>query len=191
VQRDGVRVSSVSWPFVAALFSLSATLAGVVSGGLLGLAGSVVSLELRSALATVLALAMIAVALAELAGRHRAPIQCNRETPQQWVSRGPIRWALWNGLALGNGAFNRIGFWLWYAIPFSAFLAGSPWLGAAIYGLYGAARGLSVWPMMLLLGPRRGEDWNLWLLGQREAALVATSGLLLVLGLVAVIVVGL
>jgi hypothetical protein len=134
---------------------------------------------------------MIAIALRELAGWSRAPLQCNRETPQQWVSEGPVRWAVWNGVALGNGAFNRIGFWLWYAIPFSAFLSASPWLGAAVYGLYGAARGLSVWPMILLLGPRLGENWSLWLLGQQEAARMLTSGLLLVFGIAAVIVVGL
>lgn len=173
----------------AALYSLSAVFAGLVSGWLLGFIGSFVPLEIRVAAATLLGIAAIVVALLELNGRHPHLLQCNRETPQDWVHKGPTKWAIQNGLALGCGATSRIGFWLWYAVPLGAFLVASPWLGAAIYGAYGAVRGMSVWLIFFGLA-RRNEHWDEWLLSQKETATLVAAGQLLLLGIVTVIGVG-
>lgn len=180
-----------NWISKAGVFSLSTCLAGIVSGGLLGVAGSFVAFNIRIAIAIFLALMAIAVAVAELSGYRIGQVQCNRETPQIWVHHGPMRWAVQNGLALGCGAFNRIGFWLWYVIPASAFLAGSPLLGAAIYGMYGFMRGMAIWPIILWLGPRRGGEVGDWLTGRKEVARIITVGQLLVLGVVVTVVMGL
>ncbi|MCB9010027.1 MAG: hypothetical protein H6656_22090 [Ardenticatenaceae bacterium] len=174
----------------AVLYSFAATLAGLVSGGLLGLAGHFVPLTVRIAAASLLGLVAITVALLELNGRPIRPLQCNRETPQNWVHKGPTRWAIQNGLALGCGATNRIGFWLWYAVPTGAFLFASPWAGAAIYGVYSTTRGMAVWAIILGLARRR-ENWDEWLLKRKETARIVAAAQLLFLGIAVVIAVGL
>ena len=82
-------------------------------------------------------------------------LQCNRETPQEWVHSGALRWAARNGSALGCGAFTRIGFPLWYVVPAGAFLIGSPLLGGVLYGAYGGTRGLGA--VVLALRTRVGN----------------------------------
>jgi hypothetical protein len=174
----------------AILYSLSATFAGLFSGGILGLIGSLVPLNVRVAAAALLGIVAVVVAVLELNGRSIHPLQCNRETPQSWVHKGPVKWAIQNGLALGCGATSRIGFWLWYVVPIGAFLIASPWVGAAIYGVYSTTRGMAVWAITLGLA-RRLENWDEWLLGQKETAHMVAATQLLLLGIAVVIAVGL
>ena len=81
-------------------------------------------------------------------------IEINRETSQALLELGPIRWSVVNGAALGVGFVSRIGFAAWYAIPLTAVGFGDPLLGSLVFGAYGAARGLAVWPIFLFM--RRG-----------------------------------
>lgn len=118
-------------------------------------------------------------------------IQCDRETPQAWIHSGPIKWAVYNGVVLGNGATSRIGFWLWYLVPGAALLAGSPLRGAIVYGAYGLARGL--WPGLITVvaNARSGWDYSLALITMGPLARTATSAYTFVLGLVLTISIGL
>jgi hypothetical protein len=149
------------------------------------------ALNVRIAIACLLALVAVAIAIVELNGHTINPPQCDRETPQFWVHHGPVRWALENGLALGCGALNRIGFWLWYAIPAGAFLVANPLLGGLIYGTYGVSRGISVWLIMYGLARWRHDDWAQWLLGQKDMARTILSLQLLLIGVTVSIVIGL
>jgi len=56
------------------------------------------------------------------------------------MHRGAFSWAALNGAALGTGFTTRIAFALWYVVPAASLLAGSPLLGAVIYGAYGTTR---------------------------------------------------
>ena len=180
-----------SWVSKAAIFSLSASFGGLISGWLLGLVGSFVPLNIRIALASLLALAAVVVAAIELSGRRLQLLQCNRETPQSWVHEGPTKWAIQNGLALGCGVTNRVVFWLWYAIPAGAFSIASPILGMVIYGTYSIVRGMAVWVLILGFGRKYGEDWGDRLIGHMEMARLVTTGQLLLPGIVVTIAVGL
>lgn len=181
-----------SWVIKGVVFSLSTTLAGVISGFVLGWLGSIVSLDIRLAVISLLSLASIVIAILELGGWQVLQLlQCDRETPQSWVHKGPIQWAIQNGLALGSGFANRIGFWLWYAIPLGAFFVGSPVFGALLYGIYGFVRGIMVW--VLISGPAKkyGEEFADRLIGYNKIARLITTGQLLFLGIVVAIVIGL
>lgn len=87
---------------------------------------------------------------------------------------------------------SRIGFWLWYIVPLTAVLSGQPALGLAIYGLYGAARGVAVWGLLVWLSrDRRHTRSALWLL--TDGATIArrlAAGQLIVVGLAVAIVIG-
>jgi hypothetical protein len=152
--------------------------------------GRLLSLNVRVALASLLAVAAIALGVLELSGRHVRLLQCDRETPQRWLNTGPLRWALLNGLALGCGVTSRIGFWLWYAIPAGAVLFARPDLGAALYGTYSMLRGLAVWGIILGLSRWRGDDTQVWLVGQARTAHVVAAGHLVLLGVAVAIAVG-
>lgn len=150
-----------SWVAKALVFSLSASFAGILPGALLGVAGTVLPLEVRVALACVLALVAVLIGSVELLGAGVRLPQFDRETPQRWLNKGALNWALLNGSFLGIGATSRIGFWLWYVVPLSAFLFADPVLGATIYGAYSVVRGTAVWA--LILGAQTsllGEDWG-------------------------------
>lgn len=180
-----------SWFAKAVVFSLAASLSGALLGAALGWLGSLISVDVRTAVATLGGMAAILVGISELTGHRIGLAQCDRETPQKWIHTGALPWALRNGVALGTGVFNRIGFWLWYAIPIGAFLSGSPLLGAVVYGAYSCTRGMAVWPIMYILGPRLGPDWADWLLRQKDVARLVTALLLLHLGIAALIIIGL
>ncbi len=168
-----------------------ATLAGaVLSGVLLGWIGSLIALQARIMLATVLALVALIIGWFEWRGRLLRPLQCDRETPRSWVDKGPFGWAIRNGLALGCGATSRIGFWFWYIVPLSALLIGNVWLGALIYGLYGASRGMAVW-LLIGLSRQMGQDWDVWLVNHHATARYVSAALLICVGVAAVVVVGL
>jgi hypothetical protein len=180
-----------SWVKKAVIFSLSTTLAGMISGFVLGWVGSLARLDIRLAFASLVSLTGIIIAILELSGRRLHLLQCDRETPQSWVHKGPIQWAIQNGLALGSGFANRIGFWLWYSIPLGAFLVGSPVLGACLYGIYGLVRGTIVWALIYGPAKKYGEELAERLIGYNKIARLITTGQLLFLGIVVAIVIGL
>ncbi len=152
--------------------------------------GSLLSLDIRLAVGSILAVAAIAVGSLELYGRRTQPLQFDCETPQRWVNKGPLRWATRNGLTLGFGATSRIGFWLWYVIPLGAFLIGDPGAGAAIYGTYALVRALGA-PAMLLGMTRLEKDISDRLIEGYGVARVLAAGQLVFLGVATAIVVGL
>lgn len=182
--------ASSNWLSKAVVFSLSSAVGGLGTGVALGVAGSLIPPQVRTASGSLLAIVAIVVGGLELTGRHLRPPQCDRETPQRWVHAGPLRWALRNGLALGCGAATRLGFWLWYAIPAGALLAGRLDLGAAIYGTYGAARGVAVWGIILVLARRADNDITGWLVGHRGTARIVAAAQLVFLGVTMAIVMG-
>ena len=157
---------------------------------LLGVVGSLVPLDLRIALASLLALLAIILGGVELSGHRIKLIQCSSETPQLWLNQGPLQWAARNGLVLGCGATRRLGFWLWYTIPAGAFLIANPVLSMVIYGTYGIVRGAAVW-VLLALARRHDPDFGDWLVRHWETARLITAGQLLLLGITVTIAVGL
>jgi hypothetical protein len=179
-----------SWISKAVVYSLSSALAGLITGAVLGAVGSLLPLDFRLAIGSILAVVAIALGGLEFFGRRVQLPQFDCETPQRWVHRGPLRWATRNGLTLGFGATSRIGFWLWYAVPLGAFLLGDPELGAVIYGTYGLIRGLGA--VFILLGMFKSKvDISDWLIEHHGAARVLAAGHLVLLGVATAIVVGL
>jgi hypothetical protein len=178
------------WIGKAFVYVLSSLVAGLAAGAVLGAAGNLLSIDLRVAIGSMLAVAAIAVGGLELFGRHIQPVQFDCETPQRWVNRGPLKWATRNGLALGFGATSRIGFWLWYVVPLGAFLVGDPVLGAVIYGTYGLTRSLGA--VFVLLGMLISKtDASDWLLERYGDARILAAGQLVFVGVSTAIVIGL
>lgn len=171
-----------------ALFSLTSTLAGIVSGIVLGRFGEILGLEPRVALASILGLVALAVGVLELIGRRPWLLQYDRETPQSWVRGGTLRWAMWNGGTLGVGAASRIGFWLWYVVPTGAFLLANPLLSAGLYGIYGFVRGTAVWG--LVLRQLREGDAGLWLVSYYQFARKIAAAHLVIVATIVIVVVG-
>jgi hypothetical protein len=179
-----------SWITKAIVYSFSSALAGVVMGAILGAVGSLLALDFRLALGSVLAAVAVAVGGLEFIGRRVQLPQFDCETPQRWVHRGPLSWATRNGLILGFGATSRIGFWLWYAIPLGAFLVGDPAFGAVSYGTYSLLRALgAVFILLSMLGLK--IDVSDWLIERYGAARALAAGQLVLLGVATAIVVGL
>jgi hypothetical protein len=179
-----------SWITKAIVYSFSSALAGVVTGAILGAVGSLLALDFRLAIGSVLAVAAIAVGGLELFGRRIQPLQFDCETPQRWVHKGPLSWATRNGLVLGFGATSRIGFWLWYAVPLGAFLVGDPAFGALSYATYGLLRALGA--VFILLGTLGLKiDVSDWLIERYGVARALAAGQLVLLGAATAIVVGL
>jgi hypothetical protein len=171
------------WVSKAFTYTSSSMLAGVTAGALLGVIGGKVALDLRLIGTSLLAIGAIAIGGLELSNRRLGLPQHNCETPQHWMNAGALRWAARNGWTLGLGVMSRIGFWLWYVIPFGALLSGQVVFGALLYGSYSLARGAAVW--VIILGPRRrigGDAIALWLLGQTSTARMLTAGQLMLVG---------
>ena len=179
-----------SWVTKAVFYSLSSAFAGVAAGALLGALGGLLPLDFRLAAGSILAVAAVAVGGLEFFGRRIQPLQFDCETPQRWVHRGAITWAIQNGLALGFGATSRIGFWLWYAIPLGAFLVGNPVFGAVTYGTYGLLRALGAVVIVLVI-MRTKVDISDWLIERHDTAKILATGQLTLLGVATAIVVGL
>lgn len=179
------------WQAKAATYVVATTLGAALSGAALGWSGQFISADLRLLTAMALALAATIIAMAQLAGRNFAVLQCNRETPQSWVQLGGTAWALRNGFALGCGAVSRVGFWSWYIVPASALLFADPMVGALVYGVYGAVRGLGACAYLLagvwLRGRLTFDEVVLCVLSQRKRAQLLDSVQLLALGAAALI----
>jgi hypothetical protein len=180
------------WRRKALLHFAAALVGGIVAGSLLGGAGGLLSIETRVGLTTFFGVAAVGIGLAGAIGKSSWMPQCNRETAQLWMQYGPWWWAIRNGLALGLGVRTRIGFWLWFVIPGGAFLFGDPWFGGAVWGTYGASRG--GFPALSILAARSRKDFTQlsdWLLSKRQLALRVSSGILVLVGTTAIVVVGL
>ncbi len=165
-------LGAIHWRRNGLLFALAAALSSVTVGSILGGVGAIAPLPMRVALGALVALLGVVLAGSELSGVWRRVLQCDRETPRQWLERGARYGAIRNGLALGHGASTRIGFWAWYAIPFGALLLGNPLYGALIYGSYGATRGVLVWGWVALRSWKidAGSDVTVWVLAQQTRA---------------------
>jgi hypothetical protein len=179
-----------SWINKAIVYTFWSAFAGLAVGAALGAVGGFLPLEVRLAIGSLVAVAAIAVGGFGLFGYRISFPQRDCETPQHWVYKGLLPWAMKNGLALGFGATSRIGFSLWYVVPVGALLLGSPVLGAAAYGAYGLVRGLAA-PVILVVMRRSKSDVSQWLIRNNKCARVLTAGQLLFLGLVTAITIGL
>ncbi len=139
---DGRRGHYNATPHLKALaYVLSPTGVGLVVGTLLGVAGSLMPLTLRTPAIMIASVAGTVLGASGLVGHPVPLVQIDRETPASWVDRGPYFWAVTMAGLLGWGASTRLGFWLWYVIPPASILCGSWTAGALIYGTYGLARG--------------------------------------------------
>ncbi len=176
------------WVSKAIIFSLSASFTGTITGALLGSLGGLLSAELRLTIASILALTALAIGSLELGYRHIKLLQRDSETPQSWLNLGAFRWAALNGVVLGFGATFRLGFWLWYAIPFGSLLLGRPDLGAIIYGTYSTIRSLSVWLLIPSTSHIAWKDYADWLIMHKNAARILANGQLVLLGTVGLLI---
>jgi hypothetical protein len=113
----------------------SAVAASLVVGGALGLAGAVLDPVTRWAFAGLAALSVLCGAWS-----RAFPWQLNRETDRRWLEYENWRTAAFNGFALGLGFTTRIGFWLFYLVPLSAFLVASPAVSALGYAAFAVSR---------------------------------------------------
>jgi hypothetical protein len=174
-----------------AVFSASSLLAGASVGAAIGFLGSALAADARIGISSAFAAALVVAGALELLPGGFRPLECRRETPKDWVYRGrPTRWAIMNGLALGCGAFSRLGFSLWYIVPLACFFSGSVLLGAAIYGAYGLARGIAVWPIMLV-ARSSGFDLGEWLIARSATAKRIAAAELIVVASAFAVAVGL
>lgn len=172
------------------MFTTATAVTGILAGAGLAVLGSHLPSSTRAGLATVIAVVGGGLALVQLTGRPLAPLQCDRLTPKRWARQSALGWALRNGASLGLGAFTRIGFWLWYAVPAAAFLSGRPLVGALVYGTYGLVRGLGVWAMIAAWQWRRVETGE-WLVGQSARARTLAAAALAALAAFVFVAVGL
>jgi hypothetical protein len=179
-----------SWVSKAIVYTLSSALAGLALGALLGALGGWIPPEVRFAVGSVLAVMGIVTGGLEIIVGRVQPPQFDRETPQRWMHKGPLRWAIRNGSTLGVGATTRIGFFLWYVVPLGALLTGDPVLGAVVYGTYGFIRAVAA-PLLLLVSMLGAADFSDWLVLRYKSARVLAAGQLIFLGAAVAVSVGL
>lgn len=178
-----------SWKLRGAVFVGASTGVAICGGLALGAIGALLPVNMRLGLATILGLALAALGGLEAFGRGPLPLQRSCETPGRLLLGGALLGPIRNGVSLGHGATTRIGFWLWYSIPFSAFVLASPLLGAVLYGAYGLVRGAGPWLLVIAanrLSRRRGVDFgaiSVWLLQNHERARRVTGCYAIVVGI--------
>jgi hypothetical protein len=107
------------------------------------------------------------------------------------VSRSRLAWGAKNGLTLGCGAFSRVGFWLWYAVPAGALLTATPVLGALLYGTYGLVRGLGPWGLVYASRLRGWDELRIELVAGGDLARAASALALTVLAVATIVAVAL
>jgi hypothetical protein len=93
-----------------------------------------------------------ALALREF-GRFQFPVpQCRRQTQKVWGNRfGPATAAWWWGLDLGSGLTTIVTFSGYWLLVLAVLFGSDARYGAAVLGLYGLGRSLSVVLVPLLL----------------------------------------
>ena len=172
------------------MYSAASALAGAVMGLSLGFIGTFLPRDIRIGGATLLGMSAIVVATLEFSKWRLHPLQMDRETSRDWLRKGALRWAARNGWVLGTGVTTRIGFWLWFVVPFGALFVGDLALGMLVYGMYGTIRGLAVW---VILGATRAWGGNVvagWLLGRQKTARLGAASYLGVVGVAVVFTIG-
>jgi hypothetical protein len=173
------------------VYVLAGTASGALAGAVLGWIGTLLAPDARAGIATLLGVLAIVVATLELLG-HRVPLlQRDKETPRDWLTAGPLLWAMRNGASLGFGARSRLGFSLWYVIPVGALLSGRPLVGALGYGLYGLTRTIGAGGLVAL--QNRNAEVSIFsrVLALSARARAIASVQLVVVGVVTVAVAGL
>lgn len=133
---------------------LGGVLAAGAAGSFTGAAGSAVPADIRVGLATAGA---VALAVLPHIRSLRVP-QFDRETAQSLLGLGPRRWGLMNGTLLGLGFTNRLGTWCWFAVPYFAFVIGSSWAGAVLWGGYALTRLVIAVALAVVMKVRPGEE---------------------------------
>lgn len=183
------------WRPKAVAFAVAATASAMILGLVLGLVGDPIPAGLKMALVGGLACIGVGLAGWQLLARSVRVPQKNCETAQLWMNTGALTGAALNGGALGLGFVTRIGYWLWFAVPSAALIAG-PVNGALVFGLYGLVRGVAPSAIILLMMARRRCDQKditrsqEWLIRQAGAAKITANVMLLAASLsVATIVV--
>lgn len=172
------------------VYALAGTIAGAVAGAATGAMGNAVSDPVRFSLGTLLGAVAVGVGVRALRAERSAPLQCDRETPKEWVDRGPLAWPILNGAALGFGATTRLGFWLWYAIPIGCFLLAAPAAGAVIWGSYGLTRTAAAAVIWHVQARHRDHDLT-GILSLRASADRAAASMTVVLGFAGLLLLGL
>jgi hypothetical protein len=142
----------------------------------------------RYAIGTLLGGLAVIAGVTDLLGESR-PVQCDRETPLDWISRRRAIWPLANGAALGFGATSRVGFWLWYSVPIGSVLSAWPPAGAVIWGIYGFTRSVSAGVIWYRYSRSEGRELG-QVLTQFDRARLTTSSLTIVLGVTLFILLG-
>lgn len=176
--KDG----GASWRRAGAAYVLAAGAAGSAAGASLGSLGSAIGVGVVDRITLVLAAFGIAAGMTGVRP-VRPPPQLDRETPARWLAYGPTAWGMLNGASLGLGAFSRIGWWLWYAVPTGAFISRDAVVGAVVFGAYALTRA-SCAALFLLTSKATGrsvDSLGRIVLRQRDRAAIATSVVLVVL----------
>jgi hypothetical protein len=118
-----------------ALLVSSALGSAALTGAVLGLLGAVLEPATRALLA-VAAAGAVAVGVI----LRPVPWQLDRETDTAWLTYEDWRTAAYNGFALGLGFTTRIGFWLFYLVPLTAFVVADPAVAALGYAAFAVSR---------------------------------------------------
>jgi cytochrome c biogenesis protein CcdA len=160
----GERGRNSRWGLTVTAFILGSTLAGAGLGAGLGAAGSLVGASVNWRLAVLAGAAVAALALDLGPARVPGPM---RQVNERWLDefRGWV-YGLGFGLQLGLGVTTIVTSAATYVALVAACLAGDPWRGAIIAGVFGLARGVT-----LLGGARVREPDQLLALHRRLARL--------------------
>jgi sulfite exporter TauE/SafE len=141
----GERVRGNRWAVTVALFTAASTIAGAAVGAALGAAGALVAAPgSRGALAAAAVAGVAALAL-DASGRHRSLARPRRQVDETWLT-AYRRWvyaAGW-GAQLGSGVLTVVPAALGWLVLALAALSASPSHGAAVVGLFGLVRGLTL-----------------------------------------------
>ena len=151
----GERGRQSHWTVTVAAFALGATAAGAAAGALLGALGSLLPGALTGhARTVVVALALIAAFALEMSAAP-APGP-RRQVDERWLDRyrGWV-YGLGFGSQLGVGIVTVVTSAATYVVLLCAVASGQPVTGAAIMGLSGALRGLT---LLLAAGVRTPQQ---------------------------------
>ena len=172
----------------ATLHALGAAVGGAILGAGVAQLGAALSPADRAAAGSLLGAALAVVSMLRLPVLER-----NTETPQSLLRLGSVGWSVANGALLGTAVTNRIGYWLWYAVPIGCFVSGEPLAGAAIWGVFVCARlaTIIVVARAMIRRPDRAPLLADSLLALRSEARAVMTALAVVTGTLIVLLLGL
>lgn len=179
----GERSRGRRWGATVTAFAIGAVGAGAALGGVLGAAGSLLSVS-RTARLEALAAVLVAAVLVDALPGVRAPGP-RRQVNEEWLGRYR-GWVIGVGFGvqLGLGVTTIVSTAAVYSTGAAAFLAGSAPAGALVGGAFGAARAATLLasgrvrePLALAALDRRLEAWER---PARLAAITAQAGLVAV-----------